>query len=56
MLPRQRELLRIRGLLKRYPVVGIVGARQVGDRTFPLARNIRAVSLERLLKDVKPLR
>jgi hypothetical protein len=26
-----------------------------GDQTFPLSRQVRAVSFERILKDLKPL-
>jgi predicted AAA+ superfamily ATPase len=34
MIARHRELETLRGLLKRHPVVGIVGARQVGKTTL----------------------
>jgi len=34
MIIRRHELETLRGLLKRHPVVGIVGARQVGKTTF----------------------
>lgn len=39
MVNRKRERLTIAGLLRRYPVVGIVGARQVGKTT--IARTMR---------------
>lgn len=38
MIQRTREIKTLKGLLKRHPVVGIVGARQVGKTT--LARNL----------------
>ena len=38
MLHRDRELATLRGLLQRHPVVGIIGARQVGKTT--LARTL----------------
>ena len=38
MIPRRRETKAIEGLLERFPVVGIIGARQVGKTT--LARTI----------------
>jgi uncharacterized protein len=38
MLQRDRELATLRGLLRRHPVVGIIGARQVGKTT--LARTL----------------
>ncbi len=34
MLAREKEIRMLRGLLKRYPVVGIIGARQVGKTTL----------------------
>src|SRR3989338_1327564 len=34
MIQRKQELQELQGLLKRYPVVGIVGARQVGKTTL----------------------
>ena len=34
MIPRNEELARLRGLLRRHPVVGISGARQVGKSTL----------------------
>lgn len=37
MLQRKRELATLRGLLRRHPVVGIVGARQVGKTTLARA-------------------
>jgi len=40
MKPRQKELSALEGLLRRHPVVGIVGARQVGKTT--LARMLAA--------------
>jgi uncharacterized protein len=40
MLNRTRELAIVKGLLRRYPVVGILGARQVGKTT--LARTLQA--------------
>ena len=41
MIDRQRELETIKGLIKRNPVVGIVGARQVGKTT--LAHSIASI-------------
>ena len=38
VIDRQREIKNLRGLLARNPVVGIVGARQVGKTT--LARSL----------------
>jgi predicted AAA+ superfamily ATPase len=38
MIKREREYLTLQKLLKRHPVVGIVGARQVGKTT--LARSL----------------
>lgn len=38
MIERQHELSILKGLLRRYPVVGIVGARQVGKTTLALGR------------------
>jgi uncharacterized protein len=40
MIPRKRELETLKGLLKRHPIVGILGARQVGKTT--LARDLIA--------------
>ena len=40
MIPREEELSRLKGLLRRFPVVGIVGSRQVGKTT--LARMLTA--------------
>lgn len=40
MIPRPAHLERLRGLLRRHPVVGLVGARQVGKTT--LARTLAA--------------
>jgi hypothetical protein len=37
MIARHRELETLRGLLKRHPVVGVVGARQVGKTTLARA-------------------
>ncbi|MBW1687920.1 MAG: AAA family ATPase, partial [Deltaproteobacteria bacterium] len=37
MLERSREVKTLRGLLRRHPVVGIVGARQVGKSTLARA-------------------
>ena len=37
MLQRDRELATLRGLLRRHPVVGIIGARQVGKTTLARA-------------------
>ncbi|MEN8264896.1 MAG: ATP-binding protein [Nitrospirota bacterium] len=37
MIEREKEIHILRGLLKRYPVVGIIGARQVGKTTLALA-------------------
>jgi len=34
MIQRQRELLVLQGMLRRHPVVGIIGARQVGKTTL----------------------
>lgn len=34
MIQRERELLLLRGMLRRHPVVGIIGARQVGKTTL----------------------
>jgi hypothetical protein len=41
MIPRVRELAKLKNLLKRHPIVGIIGARQVGKTT--LARRIAEV-------------
>jgi predicted AAA+ superfamily ATPase len=38
MIKREKEIRMLRGLLQRYPVVGIIGARQVGKTT--LARSL----------------
>ena len=42
MIERVKELKTLQGLLKRHPVVGIIGARQVGKTT--LARSLVAES------------
>jgi len=47
MISRDRECDILRGLLRRHPVVGIIGARQVGKTT--LARNIAEVSSARMV-------
>ena len=46
MIQRNKELRRLKALLRRYPVVGIIGARQVGKTTLArmLARSIKSPS------------
>jgi len=100
VLPRSDEVRRVEALLGQFPVVALLGPRQVGkatlrgrqrhgfefkrttapaitksmhiafddlaldsldvvhvgDKTFPLGANIRAVALARILEDVAPLR
>ncbi len=47
MIPRSRELERVKGLLERHPVVAIIGARQVGKTT--LAREIARKTSSRVV-------
>jgi predicted AAA+ superfamily ATPase len=46
MIPRPRHLRELKGLLKSYPVVGIVGPRQVGKTTLAgtLAKHLKGDS------------
>jgi hypothetical protein len=62
MLNRARELAIVKGLLRRYPsmraALADLGLQRLdvihaGDETFPLAKNVRAVALQRLLADVR---
>ncbi|MCA9265486.1 MAG: AAA family ATPase [Planctomycetales bacterium] len=57
MIPRTQQLREYKGLLKSYPVVGILGPRQIGKTTlaFHLAKQIQGDTNHFDLEDPRDL-